>query len=56
MNCKNCKQPIEPSNSVIPSSPWRHVQGQMITCFGENDMPLKTTDGGWYLTATPEER
>jgi|GEM_PF-4342031 hypothetical protein len=55
MNCKNCKQPIEPSNSVIPSAPWRHVKDQMITCFGENNMPLKTKSGVYYLIAEPEE-
>ncbi len=55
MKCKHCQNEIEPSKSVIPSAPWRHINGQMITCFGENGMPLKTADGGWYLIATPEE-
>jgi hypothetical protein len=55
VKCKHCQNEIEPSKSVIPSAPWRHINGQMITCFGENGMPLKTADGGWYLIATPEE-
>ena len=52
MICKNCGREITPASTFG----YRHVDDQMLTCFGNNGKPLKSESGDRFKADPKEEK